>query len=109
LTGADFEDAVFAGLVLTASTNVGNFDQVVIYPNPANEIIHLNFAAKTATAVSVNVTDLSGRLVMNSNSTAVVAGKNTLSINTAALQTGMYFITLSDGKSQQSFRVSVSK
>ncbi|MFM2286466.1 MAG: hypothetical protein RLZZ543_1963 [Bacteroidota bacterium] len=109
LTGADFEDAVFAGLVLTAATNVGNFDQVVLYPNPANEIIHLNFAAKTATAVSVSVTDLSGRLVMNSTSTAVVAGKNTLSINTAALQTGMYFITLSDGTSQQSFRVSVSK
>jgi hypothetical protein len=80
-----------------------------VYPNPANEIIHLNFAAKTTTAVSVSVTDLSGRLVMNSNSTAVVAGKNTLSINTSALQTGMYFITLSDGKSQQSFRVSVSK
>lgn len=109
LSGADFEDAVFSGLVLSANTHIGNLDQAVIFPNPANEFVTINFTAKNSGSVSVVITDLSGRVIMNNASSKLVAGKNSLTINTEALSSGMYFVSLSDGKSQQSFKVTISK
>jgi hypothetical protein len=109
LTGADFEDAVFSGLVLSANSQIGNLDQAVVYPNPATDLITLNFSAKVAGSASVMISDLSGRVIMNAVSTKLIAGKNNISINTESVSSGMYFVTLTDGKSQQSFKVSISK
>jgi hypothetical protein len=109
LSGADFADAVFNGLVLSANTQIGNLDQAVIYPNPANDFVTINFTAKNAGSVSVVISDLSGRVIMNTASSKLVAGKNSLTINTETLSSGMYFVSLSDGKSQQSFKVTISK
>ena len=74
-----------------------------------NDLITLNFSAKVAGSASVMISDLSGRVIMNSASSKLVAGKNNISINTESLSAGMYFVTLMDGKSQQSFKVSISK
>jgi hypothetical protein len=109
LSGADFADAVFNGLVLSANTQIGNLDQAVIYPNPDNDFVTINFTAKNAGSVSVVISDLSGRVIMNTASSKLVAGKNSLTINTETLSSGMYFVSLSDGKSQQSFKVTISK
>ncbi len=109
LTGADFADAIFSGLVLSVNNTSGNFDQAVLFPNPANSSVNLNFNSNVSGIVSVMITDLSGRAVMNTVSTKMAVGKNNLTFNTESLSTGMYFVTLSDGKSQQSFKVSISK
>ena len=60
-----------------------------MYPNPANGIVTLS--AKNNTAInSVQITDLNGRIVKNSNTNVISEAQ----INVSDLNTGMYFVTV---------------
>ncbi|MCU0421282.1 MAG: T9SS type A sorting domain-containing protein [Bacteroidia bacterium] len=69
---------------------------IVLYPNPANEKITIQFeSTNTISATQVNIVDLSGRAVLTS-ALDVNNGLNKHEINIAALQKGLYFIQVTN-------------
>ena len=77
------------GVDRTLSTNDFFAKNFSMYPNPANGIVTLS--AKNNTAInSVQITDLNGRIVKNSNTNGISEAQ----INISDLNTGMYFVTV---------------
>ena len=52
-----------------------------IYPNPSNNMVHIDFTLKTRSAVQIEVHDIQGRLVNRLANTEYPAGKFTISWN----------------------------
>ena len=76
----------------------GNISQVFLFPNPsASNTTSLLFATEVELSnVSVSIIDMNGSVVLTEN-VSVNAGLNTLNLNTAPLNSGVYFIQLNAG------------
>ena len=72
------------------------YSDLLIYPNPANTIISVEFNAEFQSNGMVFLHDSKGRLVQTSKE-HINNGNNTLTFNVGALAQGMYLITISDG------------
>ncbi len=71
-------------------------EQLVMYPNPANDQIYFTVGVDQSVAATVSVADMMGRVVKTQE--VLVTGKQTeLSLNVADLPTGTYFISLTAG------------
>jgi fibronectin type 3 domain-containing protein/predicted esterase len=84
-----------------------------MYPNPFTDLINLDFNNTSASnSVSVDVYDLTGRLVFKRNFGKLPEGYNTLRLNTAAssMGTGVYMVTLNvNGKPVQATKMIKTK
>ena len=109
LTGASFTESLFDGLMLSASTGIETFDNAMLFPNPTNSNLTIRFVAKSSRNLTVSVTDISGRLVLQNSNFKSEIGENNLNVNVSNLNSGLYFISLNDSKSNQSFKFSVEK
>jgi hypothetical protein len=67
---------------------------LVIYPNPASDEISLKFELTQNTPVTVNVYELSGKLVLQSIETGLGSGDQILQLNTQNLTRGTYLVKL---------------
>jgi hypothetical protein len=87
---ADIDEATFAG--------------IEVYPNPSNGMVYVS-AANNAGTFNYEVTDANGRVI----ATAVNAinGAATTSIDLSKVETGVYFIRLSNTTSDKVYRVVV--
>jgi hypothetical protein len=81
-----------------------NFNSFNITPNPTNGMVYVS-AANNAGTFNYEVTDANGRLI----ATAVNAinGAATTSIDLSKVETGVYFIRLSNTTSDKVYRVVV--
>lgn len=65
-----------------------------VYPNPANNQININLGLTADEVMSINITDINGREIMQiANQSKMHFGDNILSINTSDLNSGTYIIT----------------
>ncbi len=67
-----------------------------VFPNPAADVVYLQYNSPEEKNMTVNVYDLMGALVSSSSHNAA-AGMNTQAIETANLKAGVYFIEISSG------------
>jgi hypothetical protein len=67
------------------------------WPNPADQQLNVRYEAAFSGTAVVRLTDMLGRTVLQTQ-TAVLAGPNTLSLNTAGLSSGHYILNLVDGQ-----------
>lgn len=74
-----------------------------LYPNPASTFTMLQMGEVNANA-TVTVTDLQGRVISNF---AVNQTREPVRIDTEDLRAGLYFVTVSDGISRQTVKLSV--
>ncbi len=93
--------------VATGISNVSNEIDLSVYPNPSNGNLFINFKLEQAQNVTVQITDLNGRMVkelMNGNS---VSGKQNLNADLSDLSNGMYLarITTSSKASNIKFNL----
>ncbi len=88
------------------SSNKINTD-VVPFPTPSNQYVNIPFVSNGAKSATINVTDVTGKLV--TTTTGTIEGKN-LRVNTTQLSNGTYLfnVTLDNGVSS-SFRVLVGR
>lgn len=69
-------------------------------PNPADNNTAIQYSLKNAGAVSIMITDITGKVVYTSNEGNKAAGNHTLNVNTENMTAGVYFYTLTvDGVS----------
>ncbi|MEO8712521.1 MAG: T9SS type A sorting domain-containing protein [Parafilimonas sp.] len=66
-----------------------------MYPNPANNNAVVQFTSNKTLNYTVEITDVSGKVLQTKNGTAVV-GKNNVMIDVSKYAQGMYMITLTD-------------
>ncbi len=62
-----------------------------LYPNPAKSNVNMVISSPVNTKVTVMISDLTGRLVMQKNE-QVISGENTLKVNVEKISSGTYFI-----------------
>jgi len=76
------------------NTNISK--HLSVFPNPANDVLHINLDGVAGQISSFSIIDITGRVLLNGNSNS-----NYLNINVSELKTGMYFvqIMLNDGNS----------
>lgn len=66
-----------------------------IYPNPSSSSVNLEMNIATPSEVSIQVTDLSGKVVATQNLGFLPLGKNQTTIQSASFNNGLYYVTIS--------------
>ncbi len=66
---------------------------LVIYPNPANEILRMSYLLSQGSVVTIQLRDSFGQLVVSVNEIAV-EGSNEFKVNTVGISEGIYFLTV---------------
>lgn len=91
--------------------NTNGIGQVSLYPNPTNsDLVTLNISADNTAAISVNIFDVTGKLVGSPvQSRSLVAGENKIAISTGELHNGIYFVTLSSSFGKETVKLVVTK
>jgi hypothetical protein len=65
------------------------------YPNPATDVIHVQYALKTPAVIAMKVRDLSGREVLSENLGTQSIGSHEMDVNVSTLPAGSYLLELS--------------
>jgi hypothetical protein len=84
------------------NSNIVNFG---LYPNPANEIVNVNYDLAVASEVTVRILDVNGREVFVQNEGTVQNGR--VAVNTSNLAAGMYMVQLVAGNTVTTERLIV--
>jgi Secretion system C-terminal sorting domain len=82
-----------------------HFTGVSIIPNPASDKTQLQFLLDAPQQVSVQVSDMSGRLVQRVQEGVLAAGPHRLTIDMQALKPGIYLVRLLTAQQQFTVRV----
>ena len=81
---------------------------LIIYPNPANENVTIEFSAIENGKSSLHVFNLMGQLVL-SNILSGKEGLNVMNVNTSSLGEGVYYFELGNNEGLQRRRVLISR
>jgi hypothetical protein len=76
--------------------NIFQISDLIVFPNPATELIQIQWTANENLKFNLSITDVSGRTILTKNITAFV-GNNILSLPVEYLSNGVYILKLSDG------------
>lgn len=69
-------------------------ENLKLYPNPAADATNVLFTAQGDANYRVVVYDISGRILMQETTGKLMGGENTVTLNTASLNSGVYFVTI---------------
>lgn len=75
-----------------------DIEKLWIAPNPFNTAIQLNIDVTTTQQITVEILDMSGKLVLSAINQAVNSGSNTISIATNHLNSGLYILKITTAK-----------
>ncbi len=81
---------------------------VSIYPNPFNTSTNLDINLMSNENVTVEMFDMTGKLVSSQNEGQLNAGQHTISVGAANLSEGMYFVKITAGTSVVTQKVSIA-
>lgn len=102
--GSDIAIAQFDRTLQGTSTSLLNLpnygNEIVIYPNPAKEILNIQFNNKSNNTIKIMITNLLGETVLTEKTLS-----NTISINTSQLNIGVYFVTIFDNEKQSTQKI----
>lgn len=107
-TGGGSVGAVDGCAGLTDVLELSNSLEVQVYPNPTSGDINIVFNMERAEKITMTISDLSGRTVMQSSNNNLKAGQQHFVVNTFELNgQGVYFITLQSTTGIMTHRVIV--
>jgi len=81
--------------------------ELSIFPNPVKESINLRFTLLSAEKLTFSLFDLSGKLVLSTNYLGI-KGDNSAEINISQINSGIYFLELSNGRSMVAKKIVIS-
>ncbi len=79
------------------------------YPNPSNGMLNINYSVANNTAVSVEVIDMLGNIVMFQNIGNQNTGTYTQSLDMTALASGLYMVNVKTNDVVNTLRVTLNK
>ena len=86
-----------------------DLQMVNVFPNPTSGNCSVSFNLTKPKSLSVKITDVLGKEVYALKNELYDAGEQRIQLNTGFLQTGLYFIQLSDGLRQITKQLVISK
>lgn len=87
----------------TAINEQEHIEEIALWPNPVTDAITLSLLSTTSGRLDVSILDLNGRL-LNTLSNTVSSGKNSITVPVDQLESGMYVVRISDGRTTVSRR-----
>lgn len=108
-TGASFTNPVFSGGFLGIDNISNNINGINLYPNPAKDAFTVALNMKENEHVSIVITDLTGKNVLELKDQYMNVGKNELNIPTSELPSGIYNVMLVSGNAYKNIKLSVIK
>jgi hypothetical protein len=84
------DDFTTADVPLSVQDINNDNSALVIYPNPASDIVNIDLSKLTNKNVQVNVSDISGKLIYSEN----ISSSDLISIDVNEYSKGIYFINL---------------
>ncbi len=88
------------------SSNNAQIGDFIIYPNPAQDILNIQFADNKTLVSSITIYDLLGKVIYTSNINNI---SDVYSISTNHLQNGLYFISIQANNTVHTKRVLIKK
>lgn len=79
------------------------------YPNPTNNVLHLNMLLAKQGSLQVSMINIAGQKVYGFESANYNGGASTLSISTADLPTGVYILSVTTAQSRMSTKVVIAR
>jgi len=99
---------LFIPLVITSTEeNVLNSAKITTYPNPVSDKLTVEFNSELASAVNFQMYNSAGKLVRNGNTGAMAVQGQNFTVDVSNLPSGLYILTLNDGKSKISSKIQV--
>lgn len=88
--------------------NVANLQLTSLHPNPTADKATLNIAAKQGGTATIQVADVTGRIVQTSTAN-LTAGHNELNIDMGSHANGLYYVTVNDGTTKLTLKLLKAK
>ena len=79
-----------------------------LFPNPANNELNISLNLSSPTALTLTITNILGQKIL-SDKRNIASGLNIITQNVSSLETGTYFITISDGNSSSTKRFVIAR
>lgn len=90
---------------LTATNTMkNNFSSLKLYPNPASDLVFLNYEISESATVLIEITDLLGNVVNSQCYARQSSGSYSFQLPVSELSEGVYFIHLSDGNHKETLK-----
>jgi hypothetical protein len=89
-------------IIATLEKNLDLQVEILIYPNPASDMLNLRFGSPTAEVMTLNLFDTRGQLV---KTIIVEAPSSEKQINMQELAAGIYYLKLTKGKLSNVYKV----
>ncbi|MFZ4797782.1 MAG: PKD domain-containing protein [Bacteroidia bacterium] len=84
-------------------------NQIAVYPNPANENVTVLFDLLNANNVQIDLLDITGKTIRATDSMRFSSGMNEISLNTADITQGIYFVKVSTTELSKTVRLVIIK
>lgn len=98
--------ARFSGMQTALKENSQSITSV--YPNPATDILNIEYAAETSELTNLQLFDISGKLVHALN-VKPISANNRLILNVNELPAGFYTLTITSGTKQSSKKIIIAE
>ncbi|MBI5541056.1 MAG: T9SS type A sorting domain-containing protein [Bacteroidia bacterium] len=74
-------------------------DKIILFPNPASDILTLTFETEKTETYMVDIIDISGRILISKQSDKLTKGRDNFNLDVSSLTQGMYLLkVVLDGK-----------
>lgn len=100
------DDVLITGTNMTGMPESSGAVRFNTYPNPANDVLNLSFELTESAPVTVNIYDISGKLISTENK-GTLSGQQFVQTDVSTLPAGMYRIELVTGSNRSNSRVIV--
>lgn len=97
-SGIPYVNDIMVSVVCDIPVGVKNIDtkvsEISVFPNPAKNHVRVNFSLNKADNISLEIKDVTGRLVMAQDLGMVNSGSTTKTINISKFNTGVYIYSV---------------
>ncbi len=84
-------------------------NQLMVYPNPTSDNVTVAFDLGKANDVQIDLVDITGKVIRTTNSMRFASGMNEITLNTADINQGIYFVKVSTQESSKTTRLVIVK
>jgi hypothetical protein len=84
--------------------NESKFENVKIYPNPANDFLFMNFGEEEFDNIIISIVNIQG-FIISAKEYDKITSNQVIELSVSGLPVGQYFIRIGDGISYKSFRM----
>ncbi len=82
----------------SGKTNLSIDTELIIYPNPAQNFIHISSNQSIDAGATINVVDMQGRIIMHQQINQEINANESLRLNISEIPSGLYNLSIKNGK-----------